>query len=85
MSQPDAVRRALVAGGSMSGLFAANMLRQRGWQVDVFERVTGKLAGRGAGIVAQPGVIAQLTGLGLEVRDLGVTITGRKFLTLRDM
>lgn len=80
MSQPNAVRRALVAGGSMSGLFAANMLRQRGWQVDVFERVTGKLAGRGAGIVAQPGVIAQLTGLGLEVRDLGVTITGRKIL-----
>ena len=80
MSQPNAQRRALIIGGSMSGLLAAIMLRQRGWQVDVFERVTGELAGRGAGIVAQPEVIARLTALGLDVRDLGVTITARKIL-----
>jgi 2-polyprenyl-6-methoxyphenol hydroxylase-like FAD-dependent oxidoreductase len=47
-------RRALVIGGSMSGLFAALLLRQQGFDVDVYERVEGELAGRGAGIVAQP-------------------------------
>ena len=80
MSQPNAERRALIVGGSMSGLLAAIMLRRRGWQVDVFERVSGELAGRGAGIVAQPEVIARLTALGLEAADLGVTVTARKIL-----
>jgi 2-polyprenyl-6-methoxyphenol hydroxylase-like FAD-dependent oxidoreductase len=73
-------RRALIIGGSMSGLLAAIMLERRGWQVDVFERVESELAGRGAGIVAQPGLIARLTALGLDVRDLGVAITARKIL-----
>ena len=46
-------RRALVVGGSMSGLLAALLLERAGWEVDVFERVESELAGRGAGIVAQ--------------------------------
>ena len=41
----------------MSGLFAGLMLRQRGFAVDIYERVESELAGRGAGIVAQPIVI----------------------------
>ena len=45
-------RRALVIGGSMSGLLAAIMLSRRGWDVEVFERVEKELAGRGAGISA---------------------------------
>ena len=61
-----AQRRALVIGGSMSGLLAAIMLRRRGWEVDVFERVESELAGRGAGIVAQAELIAQLEALGLD-------------------
>ena len=64
----------------MSGLLAAIMLRRRGWQIDVFERVSGELAGRGAGIVAQPEVIARLTALGLDVRDVGVAIRERRLL-----
>src|SRR4030081_2999553 len=48
---------ALVVGGSMSGLLAALLLRRAGWDVDVFERVESELAGRGAGIVAPPGLI----------------------------
>ena len=52
--------RALVVGGSMSGLLAALLLRRAGWDVDVFERVESELAGRGAGIVAQPDLIATL-------------------------
>ena len=46
--------RALVIGGSMSGLLAALALQRRGFEVTVYERVSDPLAGRGAGIVAQP-------------------------------
>jgi 2-polyprenyl-6-methoxyphenol hydroxylase-like FAD-dependent oxidoreductase len=73
-------KRALIIGGSMSGLLAALMLRQRGWHADVFERVAGELAGRGAGIVAQPTLIAHLKALGLDTRDLGVPIARRQLL-----
>jgi 2-polyprenyl-6-methoxyphenol hydroxylase-like FAD-dependent oxidoreductase len=73
-------RRAIVIGGSMSGLFAALLLRQRGFEVEVYERVESELAGRGAGIVAQPAVPAILRGLGIEPADLGVDMTTRKVL-----
>ena len=71
-------RRAVIVGGSMSGLLAAIMLMRRGWSVDVFERVAGELAGRGAGIVAQAELIAHLTAAGLDMRALGVAISTRK-------
>jgi 2-polyprenyl-6-methoxyphenol hydroxylase-like FAD-dependent oxidoreductase len=71
-------RRALVIGGSMSGLMAGLTLRRAGWDVDVYERVETELSGRGAGIVAQPELIATLRGLGLDTRDLGVEITHRR-------
>jgi 2-polyprenyl-6-methoxyphenol hydroxylase-like FAD-dependent oxidoreductase len=71
-------RRALVVGGSMSGLMAGLTLRRAGWDVDVYERVESELSGRGAGIVAQPELIATLRGLGLDTRDLGVEITHRR-------
>src|ERR1700732_4484449 len=73
-------RRALVIGGSMSGLLAALMLGRRGWAVDIFERVASELAGRGAGIVAKAELIARLNALGLDTRDLGVAMTTRKIL-----
>src|SRR5438552_905394 len=44
----------------MSGLFAALALRRRGFDVEVFERVEGELAGRRAGIVPQPQIRAPL-------------------------
>jgi len=73
-------RRALVIGGSMSGLLAGIMLRRHGWDVDIFERVEKELAGRGAGIVAQAELIARMNGLGLDTRDLGVATTTRRIL-----
>jgi 2-polyprenyl-6-methoxyphenol hydroxylase-like FAD-dependent oxidoreductase len=73
-------RRALIVGGSMSGLLAGIMLDRRGWDVDIFERVESELAGRGAGIVAQPELIARMNALGLDTRDLGVAMTTRKIL-----
>ncbi len=75
-------KRALVIGGSMSGLLAALMLREHGWTVGVYERVEGELSGRGAGIVAQAELIARLNALGLDTHDLGVSITTRKLLDI---
>jgi 2-polyprenyl-6-methoxyphenol hydroxylase-like FAD-dependent oxidoreductase len=72
--------RALIVGGSMSGLLAALLLRRHGWDVDVFERVESELSGRGAGIVAQPELIETLRRLGIDPADLGVSITTRKIL-----
>jgi 2-polyprenyl-6-methoxyphenol hydroxylase-like FAD-dependent oxidoreductase len=57
--------RALVIGGSVGGLFAANMLRSVGWDASVFERNPEELAGRGAGISTHPQ-------LGDVVRRLGI-------------
>ena len=62
----------------MSGLLTAIMLTRRGWDVDVFERAEEELSGRGAGIVAQPELIARLEALGIDTADLGVAITTRK-------
>jgi 2-polyprenyl-6-methoxyphenol hydroxylase-like FAD-dependent oxidoreductase len=52
--------RALIVGGSIAGLFAALLLRRSGWEVQVFERSTGQLAARGAGIVTHPGLMRAL-------------------------
>ena len=72
--------RAVVIGGSMSGLLSALQLRRAGWDVDVYERVESELSGRGAGIVAQYELIDRLKGLGLPTDELGVAITTRKIL-----
>ena len=47
-------RYAVVVGGSIGGLFAAALLRRKGWDVDVYERSDVELNGRGAGIVSHP-------------------------------
>ena len=46
---PRKRKRAVIIGGSMSGLFSAAFLRQIGWDVDVYERSGVELVGRGAG------------------------------------
>jgi 2-polyprenyl-6-methoxyphenol hydroxylase-like FAD-dependent oxidoreductase len=73
-------KRALIVGGSMSGLLSGLLLRRAGWAVDIYERVESELSGRGAGIVAQYELIERLRGLGLATEDLGVHITTRKIL-----
>ena len=71
-------KRALVIGGSMSGLLAALALSRRGWDVSVHERVAEPLAGRGAGIVAQPELKTALRALGLDAgSDLGIDVPTR--------
>jgi 2-polyprenyl-6-methoxyphenol hydroxylase-like FAD-dependent oxidoreductase len=70
--------RALVIGGSLGGLFAANLLARAGWDVEVFERVGGELAGRGAGIVTHPELHEALARAGAVVDEtLGVKVEDR--------
>lgn len=49
--------RAIVVGGSFAGLTAALLLREQGFDVDVFERTPSYLDGRGGGIVLQPDTV----------------------------
>jgi 2-polyprenyl-6-methoxyphenol hydroxylase-like FAD-dependent oxidoreductase len=72
--------RAIIVGGSMSGLLTGLLLRRAGWVVDIYERVDSELSGRGAGIVAQYELIERLRNLGLATDNLGVHITTRKIL-----
>jgi 2-polyprenyl-6-methoxyphenol hydroxylase-like FAD-dependent oxidoreductase len=50
---------ALVIGGSLGGLFTVNLLRQAGWDVDIYERVGEPLHARGAGIATHPRLLAR--------------------------
>ena len=69
------MRRALVIGGSIGGLFTANALRKIGWDVTVFVRVGDDLASRGAGIGTHDELRAVIQRLGLPVDDtIGVWV-----------
>jgi 2-polyprenyl-6-methoxyphenol hydroxylase-like FAD-dependent oxidoreductase len=70
-------RRAIIVGGSMSGLFTAAFLRQIGWDVDVFERSPVELVGRGAGITTHPELLAALEQSGAGTHDLGIEVPKR--------
>jgi 2-polyprenyl-6-methoxyphenol hydroxylase-like FAD-dependent oxidoreductase len=70
-------KRAIVVGGSISGLFAACLLRQKGWQVDVYERSDVELKGRGAGIVSHQELLDILTESGAGIADLGIHVENR--------
>jgi 2,6-dihydroxypyridine 3-monooxygenase len=54
MTEP---RRAIIVGGSFAGLTAGLLLREQGFDVDVFERTPTFLDGRGGGIVLQPDTV----------------------------
>jgi len=58
--------RALIIGGSLGGMFAAHLLRAAGWRVDVFERSTEDLAGRGAGLGSHEALRAIMSRIGID-------------------
>jgi 2-polyprenyl-6-methoxyphenol hydroxylase-like FAD-dependent oxidoreductase len=66
--------RALIIGGSLGGLFAGTLLRQIGWEVDIFERSAHDLDSRGGGIVLQPEVVEVFRRAGVDIGaiELGV-------------
>jgi 2-polyprenyl-6-methoxyphenol hydroxylase-like FAD-dependent oxidoreductase len=70
-------RRAVIVGGSISGLFSAAFLRQIGWDVDVYERSRVELTGRGAGITGHPELFQALEASGAGTKDLGVEVAKR--------
>jgi 2-polyprenyl-6-methoxyphenol hydroxylase-like FAD-dependent oxidoreductase len=70
-------RRAVIIGGSMSGLFSAAFLRQVGWDVDVYERSSVELVGRGAGITGHPELLQALEASGAGTQDLGIEVPKR--------
>jgi 2,6-dihydroxypyridine 3-monooxygenase len=53
--------RAVVIGGSIGGLTVALLLRSLGFSVDVYERSSAPLSGRGSGIVLQPDTVRWFT------------------------
>jgi 2-polyprenyl-6-methoxyphenol hydroxylase-like FAD-dependent oxidoreductase len=73
--------RILVIGGSLGGLFVANMLHRDGHDVQVLEKVKGSMNGRGAGIVSHDALVKSLERAGLDVQaTLGVEVPGRVLL-----
>ena len=71
-------QRALIIGGSLGGLFAANLLRSIGWHVEVFERVADDLATRGAGIGTHDELFAVMRRLGVAIdSSIGVEVHER--------
>ncbi|MFP3553950.1 FAD binding domain-containing protein [Paraburkholderia sp. SIMBA_049] len=71
-------RKAVIIGGSLGGLFAANLLLRNGWDVDVFERVPEELSGRGAGIVTHPELFDVMRAAGVRLDEsIGVQVKSR--------
>jgi 2-polyprenyl-6-methoxyphenol hydroxylase-like FAD-dependent oxidoreductase len=77
IDRPDGCR-ALIIGGSLGGLFAGNLLRQIGWDVDIFERSAHDLDSRGGGIVLQPEVIEVFRRVGVDIRTIARTASRRR-------
>jgi len=61
----------------MSGLFSAAFLRQIGWDVDVYERSSVELVGRGAGITGHPELLEALEASGAGTEMLGIEVPKR--------
>ena len=87
------MRRALIIGGSLGGLLAANLLRLAGWEVTVFERNPDDLTGRGAGLSTHPQLLDVLQRIGIEFGEgMGVKLdtlvcldrNGRAFASCRN-
>jgi len=71
-------KRALVIGGSLGGLFAANLLLRAGWRVDVYEKTGEALAARGAGLATHPELMRALERAGAPLDEsVGVRVRRR--------
>ncbi|OXC76059.1 FAD binding domain-containing protein [Caballeronia sordidicola] len=78
MTKTSTRSKAIIVGGSLGGLFAANLLVRNDWDVEVFERVPDELAGRGAGIVTHPELFEAMAEAGIAFDDsIGVKVQSR--------
>ena len=72
------MRRAIVIGGSLGGLFAGAVLMRSGWDVTIVERTPERLVGRGAGLGVHPPMLQALLAAGAKVdASVGVAVGGR--------
>ncbi len=78
MTQKSHERRAIVVGGSIAGLFVGAFLRRIGWRVDIYERSSIELIGRGVGIFATHlELFKSLDKCGAGTVDIGVIVYKR--------
>src|SRR5215831_9316811 len=71
-------RRAIVVGGSIAGLCVGAFLRRIGWRVDIYERSSIELIGRGVGIFATHlELFEALDKCGAGTVDIGVIVYKR--------
>ncbi len=75
-------RRVLIIGGSLAGLMAGNLFHRRGWDVQVFERASGDLEGRGAGITILPGLVSSFQAAGADETEQSLGIMLRERIAL---
>ena len=74
-------KTAIIIGGSLGGLFAANLLRMTGWDVNVYERTCDDLVARGAGIVIHDDMFNVMRRIGLVVDETyGIEVRRRYVL-----
>jgi len=73
----ETMKRVAIIGGSLGGLFAANLLYQTGWDVQVYEKVSEDLAERGAGVVTHPELFDILASIGINDDQIGVEVLSR--------
>jgi 2-polyprenyl-6-methoxyphenol hydroxylase-like FAD-dependent oxidoreductase len=72
------MKKAIIVGGSMAGVVAGNLLVRQNWSVDILERTSGGLEGRGTGIVPQRSLLSALSRAGVTVRpDIGIHLVKR--------
>ncbi len=74
--------RILIIGGSLAGLMSGNLFHRRGWDVQVFERASGDLEGRGAGITILPGLISGFQAAGVDETEESIGIMLRERIAL---
>lgn len=78
MTIRETQKTAIVVGGSVAGLFAGNLLWRDGWSVKIFERASGNLESRGAGIGTHEELFDAMREAGARVDELiGIQVAGR--------
>jgi 2-polyprenyl-6-methoxyphenol hydroxylase-like FAD-dependent oxidoreductase len=71
-------KKAVIIGGSVGGLFAAHCLSSIGWDVEVYERVSGDLAARGAGLGTHQDLFDIMRRVGIVVDEkTGIEVNSR--------
>lgn len=69
-----------IVGGSLTGLTAALLLRDAGWDVDVFERAPHGMQGTGAGLTVQEPTVRYLLDCGIALDDITFEVSHVRYI-----